>query len=160
MQNLKRLTKLSCGHCHLKVLPPWLGKALPSLRELDVRRGTIKALPDSICALKELVSFNASWNRLSALPEDFGALTHLRRLGLWANPTLTALPESMSALRELRFVSVERCRMLTNIPEWTTAWTKLQHLNWYHRIPDLRPHTSVMCTPNPLLCVCTGPMRT
>ena len=105
---LKNLRMLDLGHNQLTSVPDALGdldgltdflylhdnrltslpqslESLTKLRYLNIGDNAFDVLPESICAMANLMDLRASGNRLSALPDSIGLLSRLRELHLRDN---------------------------------------------------------------------------
>lgn len=120
---LKRL-ELSRGQ--LGELPDSIGE-LEELESLDVNGNRIACLPESFSRLRKLQRCNLSANRLTMLPEAFGELASLQDLILNEN-SLRSLPETFGQLSALRGVELKGNK-LNALPASTSQLTALQHMN-------------------------------
>ncbi|XP_053115457.1 leucine-rich repeat and calponin homology domain-containing protein 4 isoform X2 [Hemicordylus capensis] len=110
---LVSLEGLSLYHNCLRSIPPAIAN-LQALTYLNVSRNQLASLPPCLCRLplKVLIASN---NKLAFLPEDLGALSHLRQLDVSSNE-LQALPASVAGLESLRDLNVRR-NQLSRLPE-------------------------------------------
>jgi hypothetical protein len=76
------------------------------ITEVNLSGNGLDALPETFGALSHLVKLNLSENGLAALPESFGDLTSLRWLDLFGNH-LTRLPHSFGGLKALRWLDLK-----------------------------------------------------
>ena len=73
-----------------------------ALRQMDLRRLHVAALPDSIGYLVALLELDLSESELVSLPESIGQLVKLRRLDLAQSEKLRSLPRSFGGLTGLQ----------------------------------------------------------
>ena len=76
------------------------------MKELDLERSELTALPESIGALEGLKELNLINNQLTALLESIGVLVGLGELKRNGNQ-LTALSDSIVALRALKVLGLD-----------------------------------------------------
>lgn len=88
----------------IKALPESIG-ALKTLKRLYLGANNLKTLPDSIGHLKNLELLHVVSNQLEVLPSSIGDLERLKILDL-ANNSLRELPPSISALTSLKFLNL------------------------------------------------------
>ncbi|XP_054929378.1 uncharacterized protein [Dermacentor andersoni] len=79
---------------------------LPKAVKLDLSCNKITALPDAFCALTHLKELDLSKNQLRELPANFGRLNALHKLDLYGN-NLTTLPLSMCRMKALRWLDLK-----------------------------------------------------
>ncbi|PWA50623.1 disease resistance protein (TIR-NBS-LRR class) family [Artemisia annua] len=97
--------------------PPDLDQ-LECLEELTFSTTEIKHLPDSICKLKYLKSFEIkSCCLLEKLPEDIGRLESLEKLILTDCKLLQDIPDSLCKLKYLKSFEIKSCCLLEKLPE-------------------------------------------
>ena len=72
-------------------LPPSLGDLGPSVTYLNLSYNTITSVPTELGALTGLTSLGLSGNAITSVPTELGALTGLKFLGL-RNNQLTGVP--------------------------------------------------------------------
>ena len=97
------LETLDASQNEIELLPDEIS-CLDQLRELDISRNKLTALPPAECwaPLESLVSLSIGHNRLSALPEGLGAHNLPPLVRLAANDNLLAhLPESLGGMQDL-----------------------------------------------------------
>ncbi|KAL8121287.1 hypothetical protein AgCh_018141 [Apium graveolens] len=79
---------------------------LTNLKVLDVSRNNLNALPESISQCRSLEEFDASFNELIFLPNNFGGgIFNLKRLSIQLNK-ISNLPASISEMVSLTYVDV------------------------------------------------------
>ncbi|KOB68881.1 Leucine-rich repeat-containing protein 57 [Operophtera brumata] len=87
----------------LKEVPPEVLNLSEILRNLDLSKNRISALPDDISRLKHLKLFNLDTNKLHTLPNSIVNMKKLEVLNI-SNNLVTALPLSFSNLSNLKQV--------------------------------------------------------
>ncbi|XP_046700984.1 leucine-rich repeat and calponin homology domain-containing protein 1 isoform X4 [Silurus meridionalis] len=110
---LVSLETLNLYHNCIKSIPDSI-ISLQSLTSLNISRNQLSVLPVCVCGLPLRV-LNASNNKLNALPESIGQLTHLMELDVSCNE-VTALPRHIGCLKSLRELNVRR-NLLCVLPE-------------------------------------------
>ncbi|GAB4832130.1 hypothetical protein Ancab_040258 [Ancistrocladus abbreviatus] len=113
----------------VQLLPGSIGKLI-HLRYLDLSRGSIEALPDSILNLWNLQTLNLSHcYKLTRLPEDIKKLINLRHLDLEECLYLTQLPVGITMLRQLRSLNLSDCCSIKHMPFGMGKLTAIQRLD-------------------------------
>ncbi len=118
---------LSFSEKRLDEFPSALQKASGVLRNLDLSKNKISALPSSIGSYKMLKTLRLSENRLHALPAEIGGLDKLESLFVSGN-ALVDLPSSMAGLRSLKVLDAS-ANQLKTFPSFVTALKKLDVLD-------------------------------
>lgn len=117
------LTALILHGEHLKRLPESIGD-LHELSILEIKAPCLEELPANICQLAGLECFILMESQISALPNEIGSLTDLKRLDVRNNHQLRALPESIGNLIHLE----ELCLDVTGIMELPDSICRLINL--------------------------------
>jgi internalin A len=121
--------KLHLIGLNLRALPEWLGE-LSQLLSLKLSRNELTALPESLGQLNQLQNLDLRDNQLMALPNSLGQLGQLQNLNLDINK-LTALPESLGKLSQLDNLNLHR-NQLTALPESLGQLNQLRSLDLSH----------------------------
>eukprot|EP01122_Echinamoeba_exundans_P015285 TRINITY_DN7184_c0_g1_i1.p1 TRINITY_DN7184_c0_g1~~TRINITY_DN7184_c0_g1_i1.p1 ORF type:complete len:368 (-),score=78.06 TRINITY_DN7184_c0_g1_i1:29-1132(-) len=154
-----KLETLNVSFNQLKSIPESLKLVAGTLRELNVTKNALTALPDlSSCTNLQLLWIGQ--NKLTAAPNWLPSLVALQRLSLASNPW-TALPD-MKTLVNLRWLDISGCKLtvlpdsiqllvnlqvleafsntITELPSWISSLSKLTELrlqrNKITSIPD------------------------
>ena len=104
IRDVLSLRCLSIGQFDGTQLPDWIGD-MQSLTEIDIRcsynNKVLKALPDSVCKLKNLAKLSVSGSAFEKLPDSIGDLSSLKELFLSGNKNIRFLPYSIGKLKNL-----------------------------------------------------------
>ncbi len=123
---LQRLRKMQFLGDRLPVFPSSIC-SLPSLEDLDVRRGVFPSLASGFERLTKLRKLNLPDGELRELPETIGALSSLEEAAL-AHNALSRLPDGFGELRSLRVLNLEN-NALEQLPETIGGLSALEELN-------------------------------
>ena len=133
----------------LGALPARLLAALPALRELDLPRAGLTALPGpALGALSALTRLALAGNQLEALPPQLGALSALIDLDVSHNH-LAALPEEIGDLASLQFLNAQGNR-LTELPASVGRLAALRRLGLKGNMLQVRWGAGDLCM---ILCL-------
>jgi Leucine-rich repeat (LRR) protein/serine/threonine protein phosphatase PrpC len=136
LRGLKQLREINCSLNRLTSLGGL--PAVGSLERLFCWKNKLDTFPDSISALTNLITLDASDNVITHLPASFGGLTALRMCQLARN-RLGSLPDSICELRELVDLGVFDNR-LDALPPLMGKMSALQSLrvecNFLKALPD------------------------
>ena len=119
----------------IKALPESIG-ALKALKRLYLGANNLKTLPDSIGHLKNLELLHVVSNQLEVLPSSIGDLERLEILDL-ANNSLRELPPSISALTSLKFLNLHANPL--NPQDIEQLRIALPHCEILHSPPEVLP---------------------
>lgn len=129
-QHLETATKtgaLAFPDKKLESFPDDLSKVSATLRNLDLSKNKIPALPSFIASFKLLKTLNLSQNRLTELPPVLGQLLKLETLILSYN-LIQTVPDNMGNLKNLKELDMSNNR-LTQFPMTLSQCTKLDVVN-------------------------------
>ena len=128
----------------------------PNLRELDMSRLRLKAVPAELFQLEKLCELNLSRNRIRYMPPELGQLVQLRRLVINRNP-IAYLPTTVGQLRHLEVIDAWNT-LITELPlEIKALDTVLKTIDlrvvqlddWQQeRMRKLLPHTEILFSPS------------
>jgi len=108
----------------LEKFPADLVKVAGNLRNLDLSKNKIEALPVNVGAFKVLKNLNVSHNRIKELPPSIQDLVKLENLNVAFN-LIASIPAGFSKLRALKEVNLSN-NCLTEFP---ASLCGLKHLN-------------------------------
>lgn len=109
------------------VIPKRVMGSMVSLKVLNLRRTSLKSLPDSVGCLKQLVWMDLSYTPIKTLPQSFTNLVNLEILSLNGS-SITELPYGLHKLASLKFLDLMYCKDLQYVPCSISNMTSLQSL--------------------------------
>jgi hypothetical protein len=151
----------------LRVLPPWVGGPMPSLRVLNLEGCiAIQHLP-ALRSLPMLEDLRLGWcTNLLELPADLGEhLPRLQMLRLWRCTNLRCLPDSLGGLTRLQELDMAQCTSVERLPDSFVGLRELEVLNvsfceaitemppGFETLPRIRHISAMRC---PWFCVRTA----
>lgn len=103
--------------------------ALKNLKSLSIVNSNIEQLPSLIGELNNLIVMDLTdCHKLFELPATFSQLIHLERLSL-AGTLLSELPECITKLTDLHELNLNNCRRLNAIPDFIKELENLYELS-------------------------------
>ena len=133
---LQRLRKMQFLGDRLPAFPASLC-SLPSLEDLDVRRGAFPSLDAGFEHLTKLRRLNLAHGKLNGLPKRIGALSSLEEADL-AHNALFGLPDGFGELKSLRLLNLEN-NFLKQLPETMGDLSALEELNLRANVLETLP---------------------
>ena len=116
--NFKNLTWLSLSKTKLSDLPDDF--YFSRLMYLDISKNDFEVFPPEICEIRSLRTLHIQKNNIKELPPCIGQLTKLEKFDAWFNGILT-IPDEFINLRALRFVDF---RGMTYTNEFQKKWVE------------------------------------
>ncbi len=118
----------------------WFTSSDGNIIDLDLRKGRLKTLPESIGYLKELKTLNLVGNDIEYLPSSFSKLKSLSYLNLVTN-TLISLPENFNKLSNLEDLKLDLFYG-KQFPSVIAKLTSLRNLYiWGHKTEIIIPES-------------------
>eukprot|EP00602_Paraphysomonas_sp_CaronLab_P011789 CAMPEP_0185042626 /NCGR_PEP_ID=MMETSP1103-20130426/42460_1 /TAXON_ID=36769 /ORGANISM="Paraphysomonas bandaiensis, Strain Caron Lab Isolate" /LENGTH=458 /DNA_ID=CAMNT_0027582727 /DNA_START=8 /DNA_END=1384 /DNA_ORIENTATION=+ len=133
-----QLVLLNLAANKIATLPTDMFSTLVQLRDIQLYKNKLTALPPEIGNLKSLRRLSLSSNNLRALPEEIGACTSLRELYINNNAKFSVIPGSAGHLRQLQELSARKCPALKQLPATAQDMVSLREL-------DLRAQKKQVC---------------
>ncbi|RWW29518.1 hypothetical protein GW17_00005946 [Ensete ventricosum] len=132
LQNLRKVSLVLCElNNSLKGSKVDLSMTLPHLSHLTIDHCIdLTKLPSSICNIGSLQCISISnCHDLSELPGEFGKLTSLEILRVYACPSLKRLPQSICQLKRLKYLDISQSFNLRELPEELGHLTSLEKID-------------------------------
>jgi len=123
MENCRSLIKLDLSSSRSREFPSWIRNA-SLLRELSISNTKIASIPDWIGEFRSMTKLSLFGNKnLKALPDSIGNLENLVELQLYHSP-IRILPDSMGNLKNLTSLYLNDL-LIKEIPEWVGGFKSL-----------------------------------